>query len=107
MPAPVLSPLAAAVVGEDVPKIVPNSDGLPGVATLVHMVGGLMTIAFVICVAGVIGGGITSAVCAASNNPYGALAGKRAVALSLLGALLTAAAWFLVNFFVQAGSNLK
>jgi hypothetical protein len=70
------------------------------------MVGGLMTIAFVICVAGVIGGGITSAVCAATNNPYGALTGKRALALSLLGALLTASAWYLVNFFVEAGSNL-
>jgi hypothetical protein len=98
--------LAAVVLGE-VPRITPNSDGLPGVSTLVHMVGGLMTIAFVICTAGVIGGAITSAACAASNNPYGALAGKRAVALSLLGALLTASAWFLVNFFVDAGSNLR
>jgi len=106
MPVPALSPLAIAVVGEGVPRITPNSDGLPGVATLIHMVGGLMTIAFVICVAGVIGGGITTAACAASNNPYGALAGKRAVALSLLGALLTAAAWYLVNFMVGAGSNL-
>jgi hypothetical protein len=99
-------PTVAAVVLGEVPRITPNSDGLPGVSTLVHMVGGLMTIAFVISVAGVIGGAITSAVCAGTNNPYGALAGKRAVALSLLGALLTASAWFLVNFFVEAGSNL-
>lgn len=106
MPAPV-STLVAAIVAEGVPKISPNSTGLPGVATLVNMVGGLMTIGFVVCVAGVIGGGITSAVCAATNNPYGALAGKRAVAVSLLGALLTSAAWFLVNFFVEAGSNLR
>ena len=105
MPASVL-PRLAAVVGQVVPKISPNSDGLPGVATLVHMVGGLMTIAFVVCVAGVIGGGITTAACAASNNPYGALAGKKAVALSLLGALLTAGAWYLVNFMVDAGTNL-
>ena len=104
MTLPLFAP--AAVVLGDVPRISPNSDGLPGVASLVHMCGGLMTIAFVICVAGVIGGAITGAVCAASNNPYGALAGKRAVALSLLGALLTASAWFLVNFFVDAGSNL-
>jgi hypothetical protein len=97
--------LAAAVLGE-VPKISPNSDGLPGVSTLVHMAGGLMTIGFVICVAGVVGGAITGGVCAATNNPYGALAGKRAVALSLLGALVISAAWFLVNFFVDAGSNL-
>src|SRR5581483_11563416 len=106
MPGPV-STLAAAIVAEGVPKISPNSTGLPGVSTLINMVGGLMTIGFVICVAGVIGGGITSAVCAATNNPYGALAGKRAVAVSLLGALLTSAAWFLVNFFVEAGSNLR
>jgi uncharacterized protein DUF6112 len=99
-------PSAAAIVLADIPRISPNSDGLPGVTTLVHMVGGLMTIAFVIFVAGIIGGTITSAVSAATNNPYGALAGKRAVALSLLGALLTAGAWFLVNFFVDAGSNL-
>ena len=105
MPGPVTT-VAAAVLGDGVPKISPNSDGLPGVSTLVHMTGGLMTIAFVICVAGVIGGGITTAACAASNNPFGALAGKRAVALSLLGALLVASAWFLVNFFVEAGSNL-
>ena len=102
---PALS-LVAVVLAEGVPKITPNSTGLPGVSTLVNMVGGLMTIAFVVCVAGVIGGGITTAVCAASNNPFGALNGKRAVALSLLGALLTASAWFLVNFFVEAGSNL-
>lgn len=107
MPATLLPSLAAAVLAEGVPKITPNSTGLPGVSTLVNMVGGLMTIAFVIFVAGVIGGGITSAVCAASNNPYGSLAGKRAVAVSLLGALLTAGAWFLVNFFVEAGSNLN
>lgn len=101
-----ITQLAAVVLGE-VPKITPNSDGLPGVSTLVNMAGGLMTIGFVVCVVGVIGGAITGGVCAATNNPFGALAGKRAVALSLLGALVISSAWFLVNFFVNAGNNIN
>jgi len=59
------------------------------------------------CTAGVIIGGATWGISSAGNNPYQAANGKKAVELSLLGALVVAAASTLVRFFVNAGNGIN
>jgi hypothetical protein len=99
--------LVATILAAEVPTVTPNSDGLPGIASLLRMIGGLATIGFILCTAGVIGGAAAWGLCGATNNPYGTLTAKRTVALSLFGALIIGAASVLIRFFVNAGSSLN
>ncbi len=89
-----------------VPNITPDPGGLPGGAALQRMVGGLAWYAILACLAGVIVGGAMWGISASGNNPYGVMTGKKAVIMSLLGAMVVAAASTLVRFFVNAGSGI-
>ena len=70
------------------------------------LVGGLAWFALLACLAGVIVGGAMWGIAASSNNPYGVMNGKKAVVMSLLGAMVVAASGALVRFFVDTGSGI-
>ena len=85
----------------------PNTDGLPGITALSHMVGGLLTFGLVAAVAGVALSAITWAVGANSSNPHIAGRGKNGVLVAGAAALLIGAANTLVNFFNGAGASIR
>jgi hypothetical protein len=95
--------LTAASVLADVN---PNSTGLPGISTLSNMVGALLTIGLIACVAGLVIAAIVWAVGHHSANPNVASRGKSGVLVAFAAALLVGGANVLIDFFVGAGKGL-
>ena len=85
----------------------PNTTGLPGIAALERIVGGLLTIGLVAAVAGVAMSAIAWAIGSHSSNPHVAGRGKTGVLVSVAAAMLIGAANALVNFFNAAGSAVQ
>jgi hypothetical protein len=87
--------------------IAPNTDGVPGIAALQRIVGGLLTLGLVAAVAGVALSSIAWAIGSHSSNPHVAGRGKTGVLVSVGAAMLIGAANTLVNFFSSAGAAVR
>lgn len=85
----------------------PNPNGLPGIAAIERIVGGLLTLGLVAAVAGIALSAIAWAIGSHSSNPHVAGRGKSGVLVSVAAAMLIGAANALVSFFSAAGSTVR
>ena len=97
--------LGAGVAGP-VADVSPNSTGLPGINSLSNIVGALLTIGLIACVAGLVIAAIVWAIGTHSSNPHLGSRGKAGVLVALVAAMLIGGANVLVDFFVTAGKGL-
>jgi uncharacterized membrane protein len=97
--------LGAGVAGL-VADVSPNSTGLPGINSLSNIVGALLTIGLIACVAGLVIAAIVWAIGTHSSNPHLGSRGKTGVLVALVAAMLIGGANVLVDFFVTAGKGL-
>jgi hypothetical protein len=86
--------------------ISPNTTGLPGLSTLNSIVGALLTVGLIACVAGLVLAAIVWAVGHHAANPTIAGRGKTGVLVALVAAILIGGANVLVDFFVTTGHTL-
>ena len=86
--------LTAVSVLDDV---TPNSTGLPGISAVSNMVGALLTIALIACVAGLVIAAIVWAVGHHSANPSVAGRGKSGVLVAFAASLLVGGANVIVG----------
>ncbi len=84
----------------------PNSTGLPGISSLNNIVGALLTVGLIACVAGLVIAAIVWAIGSHSSNPTLAGRGKTGVLVALVAAILIGGANVLVDFFVTTGQGL-
>lgn len=84
----------------------PNSTGLPGIQSINDIVGALLTIGLIACVAGLVIAAIVWAIGSHSSNPSLAGRGKTGVLVALVAAILIGGANVLVDFFVTTGQGL-
>lgn len=84
-------------------NISPNSDGLPGIPQLRHLVGAGMTVGLILAVLALIVSAIVWALGANSSNPHLAGRGKLGVLVALAAAIVCGASVALVNFFWHVG----
>jgi Family of unknown function (DUF6112)/Type IV secretion system pilin len=100
-----ITAVGVSVVGvvADVP---PNSTGLPGISTLSNMVGALLTVGLIACVAGLVIAAIVWAIGSHSSNPHLAGRGKSGVLVAFIAAVLIGGANVLVDFFVATGKGI-
>lgn len=84
----------------------PNSDGLPGIQQLRHIVGASMTIGLILAVLALIISAIVWALGANSSNPHLAGRGKLGVLVALGAAMVCGASVTLVNFFWDVGQQV-
>lgn len=96
-------PIAAPPILGDV---TPNSTGLPGINSISNIVGALLTIGLIACVAGLVIAAIVWAIGSHSSNPNLASRGKTGVLVALVAAILIGGANVLVDFFVTTGQGL-
>ena len=89
-----------------VADVTPNSTGLPGISSLSAIVGALLTIGLIACVAGLILAAIVWAIGTHSANPSLSGRGKTGVLVAFAAAMLIGGANVLVDFFVNAGKGL-
>ena len=95
--------IGVSAVGADVS---PNTTGLPGISTLSNMVGALLTIGLIACVAGLVLAAIVWAIGSHSSNPHLAGRGKSGVLVAFVAAVLIGGANVLVDFFVTTGKGI-
>jgi hypothetical protein len=104
------NPAGVKMVGIGVTSILadvsPNSTGLPGISSLSNIVGALLTIGLIACVAGLVIAAIIWAIGTHSSNPYLAGRGKTGVLVAFVAAILIGGANVLVDFFVTTGKGL-
>ena len=86
--------------------ISPNSTGLPGISSLQNIVGALLTVGLIACLAGLVLAAIFWAVGHHSANPSIAARGKAGVLVAVAASILMGGANVLVDFFVHAGGAL-
>ena len=86
--------------------ISPNTTGLPGISSLQQMVGALLTVGLIACLAGLVLAAIFWAVGHHSANPSIAARGKAGVLVAVVASILVGGANVLVDFFVHAGGAL-
>ena len=86
--------------------IIPNTDGLPGIAQLRAIVGAVMTIALILAVLALLISAIVWAYGANSSNPHLASRGKLGVLVSCAAAILAGASVTLINFFWAVGQQV-
>ena len=86
--------------------ISPNTTGLPGISSLQQMVGALLTVGLIACLAGLVLAAIFWAVGHHSANPSIAARGKAGVLAAVVASILVGGANVLVDFFVHAGGAL-
>lgn len=86
--------------------ISPNTTGLPGISALQNIVGALLTIGLIACLAGLVMAAIVWAVGHHSANPSLAGRGKAGVLVAVAASILVGGANVLVDFFVHTGSML-
>ena len=77
--------VSAVGIVADVP---PNTTGLPGISTLSNMVGALLTVGLIACVAGLVLAAIVWAIGSHSSNPHLAGRGKSGVLVAFVAAVL-------------------
>ena len=85
----------------------PKSGGLPGSKVLQQLIDGLAFWALLVCLAGVIVAAAVWAFASHSSNHHLAANGRRGVAVSSAGALVIGASAALINFFAQAGEEVR
>jgi hypothetical protein len=95
-----------SLIGAAGVNITPNSDGLPGLAALEHLVGALLTVGVIAAVAGVALSAATWVVGHHSSNPQIISRGKTGVMAAAVGAVLCGGAMLFVNFFFGIGAGL-
>jgi hypothetical protein len=88
------------------PGVTPNSNGIPGINLLQHIVGGILTAGFVACVAGLVIASVCWALGSHQGNARLAISGRTGVLVSFAAAVLVGGADALVAFFSNAGSSL-
>lgn len=86
--------------------ISPNTTGLPGISSLQNIVGGLLSVGLIACLAGLVLAAIFWAVGHHSVNPSIAARGKAGVLVAVAASILVGGANVLVDFFVHAGGAL-
>lgn len=86
--------------------ISPNTTGLPGISALSQIVGALLSVALIACLAGLVMAAIFWAVGHHSANPSIAARGKAGVLVAVVASILVGGANVLVDFFVHAGGAL-
>lgn len=101
-----VSMLALPLAVQDV-KLNPKPGGLPGSEVLQKMVDGLGFWALLAALAALIVGAAVWAWASQSNNHHHAANGRRATGVAALAALIIGAAPALINFFAEAGDNVK
>ena len=79
---------------------------LPGISTLSNMVGALLTVGLIACVAGLVIAAIVWAIGSHSSNPHLAGRGKSGVLVAFVAAVLIGGANVLVDFFVATGKGI-
>jgi Family of unknown function (DUF6112) len=84
----------------------PNPAQLPGGGTLQQLANGIGGWALILALVGLVVGAAAWALGAHSQNLHQSVAGRRAVLVSGLAALLIGAAPALINFFFGAGTGL-
>jgi hypothetical protein len=84
----------------------PNSNGLPGIQQLRHIVGASMTIGLILAVLALIISAIVWALGANSSNPHLAGRGKLGMLVALGAAVVCGASVTLVNFFWDVGQQV-
>lgn len=89
-----------------VADVAPNSTGLPGISSLSNMVGALLTVGLIACVAGLVLAAIVWAIGSHSSNPHLAGRGKSGVLVAFVAAVLIGGANVLVDFFVATGKGI-
>jgi hypothetical protein len=89
-----------------VADVSPNSTGLPGIGALSNMVGALLTVGLIACVAGLVIAAIIWAIGTHSSNPNLSGRGKSGVLVAFAAAILIGGANVLVDFFVSTGKGL-
>jgi hypothetical protein len=94
--------LESRVLGD----VSPNSTGLPGISTLSNIVGALLTIGLIACVAGLVIAAIVWAIGTHSSNPHLSSRGKTGVLVAFAAAILIGGANVLVDFFVATGKGI-
>jgi hypothetical protein len=95
-------PISLSMFGD----VSPNTTGLPGINTMSNIVGALLTIGLISCVAGLVLAAIVWAIGSHSSNPNLASRGKAGVLVALVAAILIGGANVLVDFFVTTGKGL-
>ena len=85
----------------------PDTGSLPGGTVLQHLTNGLGGWALILALVGLVIGAAAWALGAHSQNYHQSFAGRRAVLVSGLAALLIGAAPALVNFFFHAGQGVR
>ncbi len=96
---------AALVTGFADVSLTPNLNGLPGGNELQALTNGLGGWALLLSLVGLLIGAVMWALGSHTQNYHQSYAGRRAVIVSGLAALLIGAGPTLVNFFFHAGTN--
>ncbi|MHB1509396.1 MAG: DUF6112 family protein [Acidimicrobiales bacterium] len=95
-------PIPPAILAD----VSPNTTGLPGISSLSNIVGALLSIGLIACVAGLVIAAMVWAIGSHSSNPNLASRGKTGVLVALVAAILIGGANVLVDFFVTTGKGL-
>ncbi len=85
----------------------PESDALPGHASLQKLLNGLAALVLLACLGGLLLGAAQWALGSKSNNYSHASDGKQKVLYALIAAFVAGAAAALINFFYASGSAVK
>ena len=85
----------------------PKSGGLPGSAVLQKLIDGLAFWSLLACVAGIIVSAAVWAFASHSSNHHYSSNGRRGVLISAAAALAIGASAALINFFAQAGEQVR
>ena len=101
-----LSTMIAVVAAKKV-TVDPRSGGLPGSKVLQQLIDGLAFWALLACLAGLIVAAAVWAFASHSSNHHLAANGRRGVGISAAGALVIGASAALINFFAQAGEQVR
>ncbi len=88
-------------------KLDPRPGGLPGSEVLQNLVNGLAFWALLAALAALVVGAAVWAWASHAQNHHHAVNGRRAAGVAALAALLIGAAPALINFFAEAGDQVK
>ncbi|HLN17731.1 MAG TPA: DUF6112 family protein [Acidimicrobiales bacterium] len=98
-------PLVLLAAGGGV-SLNPDPNQLPGGGTLQNLADGIGSWALIAALVGMVVGAAVWALGSHSQNYHQSMAGRRAVLVSGLAALIIGAAPPIINFFFKAGSSL-